>query len=259
MQEIGNYVVEKRKCAVCGKDLSDDAKFCLYCGAMVPTEKETAKEESIQTVFCIKCGEQIKSITHFCPKCGAAVIPIKDKVQENVKMEPLPKRYCTKCGEEVNPNLSYCPKCETPLYQDENSKRDEAAQDEPKVRTLAGIIGFLGTVITTMGMFMPYIEMWNHKISYFTGMTDSDELGSAVFFWLVIFGIGLECMLFLKEQNAAGNVIGGVLLILLLLQTFGSDSSDRLSDYLSYGFWVMCIGLVLMTISSVFHSKEIRH
>ena len=47
------------KCANCGTELDEEAKFCLECGTPVP-----------QTKKCIKCGFELPLSAKFCPECG---------------------------------------------------------------------------------------------------------------------------------------------------------------------------------------------
>ncbi len=46
-------------CSKCGKQLSNDAKFCSNCGSPVAKVK-----------FCTNCGKQVASDAKFCPNCG---------------------------------------------------------------------------------------------------------------------------------------------------------------------------------------------
>lgn len=46
-------------CRNCGKEISDEASYCLYCGAR---QKEN---------FCRNCGKEIPSNAAFCPHCGS--------------------------------------------------------------------------------------------------------------------------------------------------------------------------------------------
>ena len=64
------------KCAKCGADLPQNAKFCLECG-------EKVAPPAAATVICPECGH--KFITA-CPKCGATVSSGK---------------FCPECGEKL--------------------------------------------------------------------------------------------------------------------------------------------------------------
>ena len=47
------------KCAKCGAELTDGAKFCGKCGTAVP-----------QTLTCPACGKEVAIGSEFCPHCG---------------------------------------------------------------------------------------------------------------------------------------------------------------------------------------------
>ena len=51
------------KCSECGKEISDKAKQCLYCGC--PIEKK---------VFCVECGNILSENDTSCPNCGCPTI-----------------------------------------------------------------------------------------------------------------------------------------------------------------------------------------
>ena len=79
------------KCAKCGADLPENAKFCLSCGEKV----QIADANTIvcpgcgKTVqkgkFCLECGYKFASST--CPKCGANL--------------PEGAKFCLECGEKI--------------------------------------------------------------------------------------------------------------------------------------------------------------
>jgi DNA-directed RNA polymerase beta' subunit len=50
LTELKDYVAAlkgKKTCPGCGKDVTDDAKFCSNCGAEMPVAKEAEKEETV--------------------------------------------------------------------------------------------------------------------------------------------------------------------------------------------------------------------
>ena len=47
------------KCIDCGKEISDNAKICIYCGC--PIEKK---------IKCIDCGTEFNENEPYCSKCG---------------------------------------------------------------------------------------------------------------------------------------------------------------------------------------------
>ena len=61
-------------CKNCGKQLPDDAKFCVDCGTPVKEERSTKRVEQAGTVYkCPNCGEVLNSFTTICPACGYEV------------------------------------------------------------------------------------------------------------------------------------------------------------------------------------------
>ena len=57
-------------CTNCGKELTEEAKFCLECGTKV--DNETAQQEN-KTLTCADCGSELKEGAMFCTKCGKSV------------------------------------------------------------------------------------------------------------------------------------------------------------------------------------------
>lgn len=65
-------------CKNCGKQLPDDAKFCVDCGT--PTEEASSKRrvEQAGTIYkCPNCGEVLESMTAICPACGYEIRNVK--------------------------------------------------------------------------------------------------------------------------------------------------------------------------------------
>lgn len=61
-------------CSKCGKEISDSAKFCCFCGA--PSTQITTQREHIYegTVYkCPNCGEVLDSFESNCSSCGHEV------------------------------------------------------------------------------------------------------------------------------------------------------------------------------------------
>ena len=72
------------KCAKCGADLPENAKFCLECG-----EKVVATG----MIVCSECGKTVVK-GKFCPECGHKFVTA-----------------CPKCGTELVPGAKFCPEC----------------------------------------------------------------------------------------------------------------------------------------------------
>ena len=54
------------KCSKCGRELEDNAKFCVQCGAPV-ADSDTA------VIVCQHCGGKTPAGSAFCQNCGAAL------------------------------------------------------------------------------------------------------------------------------------------------------------------------------------------
>ncbi|MBR5518820.1 MAG: SPFH domain-containing protein [Clostridia bacterium] len=78
------------KCNNCGKEVPENAKFCLECGSKIEVVAENK-------VVCPKCGKKTAK-GKFCMECGA-------------KLQSL----CPKCGKELTPEAKFCLECGTRL------------------------------------------------------------------------------------------------------------------------------------------------
>lgn len=75
------------KCAKCGADLPENAKFCLECGEKV------APAMPDNMIACPECGNVVAK-GKFCPECGHKFITV-----------------CPKCGKETIPGAKFCLEC----------------------------------------------------------------------------------------------------------------------------------------------------
>lgn len=65
-------------CMNCGKQLPDDAKFCVSCGTPVMDEPPKKRVEQAGTIYkCPNCGEVLESMTAICPACGYELRNVK--------------------------------------------------------------------------------------------------------------------------------------------------------------------------------------
>lgn len=63
-------------CANCGKEISDDVKFCPACGTAVEKkvyEGEVIVEPVAEPKVCIKCGAALEKGAEFCTECGSKI------------------------------------------------------------------------------------------------------------------------------------------------------------------------------------------
>ena len=76
------------KCAKCGANLPQNAKFCLECGEKVVLE---------DMLVCPKCGKTVAK-GKFCPECGHKFIAVCPQCGKDV---PVGAKFCLDCGEKL--------------------------------------------------------------------------------------------------------------------------------------------------------------
>ena len=62
------------KCNECGKEISDKAVRCPYCGVFV---------EEDQLIKCSECGADVIFDSEFCPNCGCSIHNDEDEISYN--------------------------------------------------------------------------------------------------------------------------------------------------------------------------------
>ena len=88
------------RCASCGNELTENAKFCISCGAPVRIQPARA---------CPVCGSELPSGTKYCIYCGTKISG-EDKT---VQLQPAQERFCSSCGEKIYPGQKFCRICGT--------------------------------------------------------------------------------------------------------------------------------------------------
>ena len=56
------------KCTACGEPVSEDARYCRICGAVLPEQRR-----------CPTCGSPLLHTANFCPSCGSEVHESNDE------------------------------------------------------------------------------------------------------------------------------------------------------------------------------------
>jgi len=100
-----------RICSGCSKEISDDDKFCRYCGKVAAVE-----EDKKDTVICRSCGTEAKSGTRFCRKCGGAIEASEKNTAEKVLVRDSAKRVKEKARTEVKPAKVKSEAAQLPAY-----------------------------------------------------------------------------------------------------------------------------------------------
>lgn len=67
------------QCPECGKEISDKAKKCIYCGKILI-------EEQPEIIKCSECGAVLSSTDTECPNCGC---PVEKKTEEVTKPQQV--------------------------------------------------------------------------------------------------------------------------------------------------------------------------
>ena len=130
-------------CTKCGKQIEENTKFCVYCGAkQVDTSASNVQNTSLQdqnlgnveqnsghteigSFHCTKCGKQIEENTKFCVYCGAKQRNSSDSnvqnvssqdqnfsnVEQNLNHTRTNTFYCTNCGKQIEKNTKFCVYC----------------------------------------------------------------------------------------------------------------------------------------------------
>ncbi|MFW6323952.1 MAG: double zinc ribbon domain-containing protein, partial [Desulfovibrionales bacterium] len=75
-------------CPDCGKTVSENARFCPFCG-----------HQQLVTEQCAHCGKNLPPQARFCPRCGEAAQTEKKA------------GFCSQCGAENMPGAVFCNQC----------------------------------------------------------------------------------------------------------------------------------------------------
>lgn len=127
------------KCPECGKEISDKAKFCSYCGYPIIHYEGTYTEEKkyadgvehgTKLFYCIQCGRPLPEGIEECIYCGH--IYDQDQIADILRDE-------SKTGILGRKNL-YCPRC--------GSKKIQIKNDIPLGRKIFEVVT-LGSVMPT--------------------------------------------------------------------------------------------------------------
>lgn len=68
-------------CSNCGKELSDNAKFCSKCGSKC---EEVVQEKKVKRM-CQKCGHELDEKMKFCPKCGTGIKTVESRDKSKIE------------------------------------------------------------------------------------------------------------------------------------------------------------------------------
>lgn len=151
-------------CCKCGKQISNDSKFCKYCGSIVQIQN-SANCQAIN-------NEQQITSTHK-----------KAAVESSAKKSAI---RCDKCGSIYPSDMKSCPTC------GENTKTNTLLkkEDRPKFSTgyIVGVV--IGFLICLLGFSNTQADEWSREYSISHGNGDPHFQGAfLILFGLVIIGV----------------------------------------------------------------------
>lgn len=71
-------------CPNCGKELSENAKFCSKCGNRYEEQTDITQQNC---KFCSNCGNQVRADAKFCHVCGYQLLQDIDKNNQPEKQK----------------------------------------------------------------------------------------------------------------------------------------------------------------------------
>ena len=113
---IGGYAMY---CVNCGKELYDNADYCIACGTATKNNKKVSDKTTDN--FCKNCGKKMNNSAAVCLSCGA--------------QKGAGSAYCANCGNEVSDKAVVCLSCGAAIKQD-------TANWEDKDKIIAGLLAF---------------------------------------------------------------------------------------------------------------------
>lgn len=133
------------KCPHCDKQISDDSKFCMFCGGEIVKEEPKEEIEETISIKCSKCGAEVRKDALFCPVCGNKL------VEEKI--------FCPRCGKENSCDADFCVVCNHSLqkYKNKTDYREDplapamkAQKQKMEPSIIFGIISICVVIITCM-------------------------------------------------------------------------------------------------------------
>lgn len=108
-----------RKCPRCGKNVTEESKFCMACGFsmkvfMCPRCGTRREKESM---FCSECGEKLPSFPRFDvvnehdKSINTDCLEMSEMIENEIEEFDENNIKCTKCGNYFPWSMRVCPKC----------------------------------------------------------------------------------------------------------------------------------------------------
>lgn len=116
----------------------------------------------------------------------------------------------------------------------------------PPVR---GYIQMFGTLITIIGLFMPYVRLLFIKLSFFDAMREVNALLPIAIFAVLI----LIFLLFGLSHCTIAWILSIICAVLHVTSVFSDVTWEEISQVADIGLWVMWLGLLVMVLSPLWN------
>ena len=217
--------VRKRTCPSCGKEVSGDSKFCLYCGTELPAlEKPKPKEKE---VICPVCGRKAEAGAKFCMGCGTPLTGRQPKAPEPEEI------VCPSCGKKADKGSKFCLSCGSPLQGTGPVRQVRPAS----VRKQQGVFRMAASAAAgemDFGDMGPVISgIAELSTSPVLSAASADSPAAGILRFLGSYAGGLFGMLVRPKVLLYSLFMAGLWTVLEVLKDSGSEIIDMLS-------WLTC-------------------
>lgn len=157
--------------------------------------------------------------------------------------------YCPKCGLQISDSSLHCPYCNAvipiefvkqPQVPDisQQSVEDQPAVQKKKFYALPCSLGAIAAILIFVGVFLPYMNAVGKNVSLMDGK------GDAYFF----IGFALLGLIFAFSDIGIGQIVVGVLAILLMAYEWSSISNYTAMISKGVGYYSILVGSVLLIL-----------
>lgn len=246
-------------CSKCGKTVSDNVKFCGYCGEKVILPKPP----EIEFRFCMNCGTKLLDNAKFCHKCGK-------QVGGKVLYADTSKSNTVAVNQRTVNNIVK----NEDLKRQVNETKEKAANVFEANSFIRNWLFTICGIVSILALFFPVLDYGFFSISLkdIFNIADfiDDSTALVVGLFLLIYiplAIGLiacKNVMYIRIMSLGGT---GLLLIVRILPNIiiGSSVNSELGfgygvSYLQYGigWWLMLLPFVAAAIVSWVLSDKLK-
>ncbi len=99
-----------KHCPVCNSTVSEQDRFCLFCGTEFAAEPTSAPTEVLDARLCPNCSSKAEGDGEFCVFCGASLLPGSVSSPSPAAFEES-LSVCAYCAAPRDPNSAFCLNC----------------------------------------------------------------------------------------------------------------------------------------------------